>query len=249
MGLSLRWSLSQGTSLLEPESRERHAGFKAAVKLRDDLPAGLMVSGPCLFISRSTKMSRRRVEALLSHEIGVHLLTYFNGSAQGLRLFRSGLAGYEGFQEGLAVFAEYVVGGMTTRRLRLIAARVVACAAMLEGASFQETFRALVREHGFAKKGAFNLTLRLYRGGGLAKDAIYLRGLLELLSHLRGGGSLDPFWMGKVSASHFGIMQELILRGLLKPPQLRPAFLSQSQAETRLARARSGLSPIEMIGS
>ena len=93
------------------------------------------------------------------------------------------------------------------------------------------------------------MTLRLYRGGGLAKDAIYLRGLLELLSHLRNGGSLDPFWMGKVSASHFGIMQELNLRGLLKPPQLRPAFLSHPQAETRLASARSGLSAVEMIGS
>ena len=93
------------------------------------------------------------------------------------------------------------------------------------------------------------MTLRLYRGGGLAKDAIYLRGLLELLSHLRNGGALDPFWMGKVSASHFGIMQELNLRGLLKEPQLRPAFLNHPQAEARLARARSGLSAVEMIGS
>ena len=139
--------------------RSQHSGFEATIELRDDLPAGLMVSGPRLLISRSTNMARRRVEALLSHEIGVHLLTYFNGSAQGLRLFRSGLAGYEGVQEGLAVFAEYLVGGMTIGRLRLIAARVVACAAMLEGASFQETFLVLVRDYGFTEAGAFNLTL------------------------------------------------------------------------------------------
>jgi hypothetical protein len=147
------------------------------------------------------------------------------------------------------VFAEYLVGGMTKGRLRLIAARVVACAAMLEGASFQETYLALVRDHGFSETGAFNLTLRLYRGGGLPKDAIYLRGLLEILEHLRRGGSLDPFWMGKVSASHFGIMQELATRGLLKAPQIRPVFLSHPQAEKRLARARSGLSPVEMTES
>ena len=49
-------------------------------------------------------MPRGRVEALLSHEVGVHLFTYFTGDAQGLRLFRSGLAGYDGLQEGLAVF-------------------------------------------------------------------------------------------------------------------------------------------------
>ena len=213
--------------------------FAATVELRDDLPAGLMVSGGRLLISRSTVMSRGRVEALLSHEVGVHLLTYFNGSAQGLRLFRSGLAGYEGVQEGLAVFAEYLVGGMTVARLRLIAARVVACAAMLDGASFPETFASLMREHGFAERQAFNLTLRLYRGGGLAKDAIYLRGLLEVLHHLRSGGSLDPFWMGKIAATHFSVMQELSARGLLKAPQLMPAFLTHPQAEARLAAARS----------
>ena len=83
--------------------RSQHSGFEATIELRDDLPAGLMVSGARLLISRNTNMACRRVEALLSHEIGVHLLTYFNGSTQGLRLFRSGLAGYEGVQEGLAV--------------------------------------------------------------------------------------------------------------------------------------------------
>ena len=52
-------------------------GFKARVEIRDDLPPGLMVTGEKLLISRHTVMEQRRVEALLSHEIGVHLLTYF----------------------------------------------------------------------------------------------------------------------------------------------------------------------------
>ncbi len=229
--------------------RRQYSGFEATIDLRDDLPAGLMVSGDCLLISRSTRMARRRVEALLSHEIGVHLLTYINGSAQGLRLFRSGLSGYEGLQEGLAVFAEYLADGLTTGRLRLIAARVVACAAMLDGASFHETFHSLVRDYNFTELAAFNLTLRLYRGGGLAKDAIYLRGLYEVLGHLQKGGSLDPFWMGKISASHFSIMQELNTRGLLKAPQVRPFFLSHVGAERRLERARHGLSPLDLLAS
>ena len=115
--------------------------FPALVSLRRDVPAGLMVSGPRLMISRNTVMPRGRVDALLSHEVGVHLFTYFAGDAQGLRLFRSGLAGYDGLQEGLAVFAEYLAGGMTRARLRLVAARVVGCAAMLDGADFPETTR------------------------------------------------------------------------------------------------------------
>lgn len=229
--------------------RGEHPDFEAVVEIRDDLPAGLMVSCHRLLISRSTMVPRRRVEALLSHEVGVHLLTYFNGSAQGLRLFRSGLAGYERVQEGLAVFAEYLVGGMTAARLRLIAARVVACAAMLDGATFPEIFRGLVRDHGFTGQSAFNLTLRLYRGGGLPKDAIYLHGLLQVLDHLAGGGSLDPFWMGKIAASHFGTMQELATRGLLRAPAIAPAFLSHPKAKEGLEKARLGLSPVQMIRS
>ncbi len=220
--------------------------FKARVEIRDDLPPGLMVTGEKLLISRHTVMERRRLEALLHHEIGVHLLTYFNGSAQGLRLFRMGLSGYEGVQEGLAVMAEYLAGGMTRERLRLIAARVVGCAAMLDGAGFVETFRMMTREHGFEEANAFNMVLRIYRGGGLSKDAIYLRGLSEILEHLRKGGALDPFWMGKISAAHFPVMQELALRGLLHPPGIRPAFLAPAKASERLEKIRSGLSIAEM---
>lgn len=225
---------------------DENPDFKARVEIRDDLPPGLMVTGEKLLVSRHTVMEARRLEALLHHEIGVHLLTYFNGSAQGLRLFRTGLAGYEGVQEGLAVMAEYLAGGMTRERLRLIAGRVVGCAAMLDGASFVETFRIMTRKHGFEDAAAFNLVLRIYRGGGLSKDAIYLRGLNEVLDHLRAGGALDPFWMGKISARHFPVMQELALRGLLHPPGIRPAFLATPKASERLEKIRSGLSIAEI---
>jgi uncharacterized protein (TIGR02421 family) len=221
--------------------------FDASVELRDDLPSGLMVSGHRLLIARSTLMDIRRVEPLLSHEIGVHLLTYFNGSAQGLRLFRSGLSGYEGMQEGLAVFAEYLSGGMTPARLKLIAGRVVGCASMLDGATFAETYSVLVRDYNFSEPAAFNLVLRLYRGGGLAKDAIYLRGLLALLDHLENGGALEPFWMGKIAASHFKVMQELADRGLLRLPAIQPIFLHTGAGRERLERARSGMRPMDMI--
>lgn len=222
------------------------AAFDAVVDIRDDLPPGLMVSGSKLLVSRHTVMEKRRLNALLHHEIGVHLLTYFNGSAQGLRLFRTGLSGYEGVQEGLAVLAEHLSGGMTRERLRLITGRVVGCAAMLDGADFVQTFRIMTQDHGFDDAAAFNMVLRIYRGGGLSKDAIYLRGLNEILEHLRKGGSLDPFWMGKISAAHFPIMQELALRGLLRPPAIRPAFLAPAKASERLETLRSGLSIADM---
>ncbi|WP_085035534.1 flavohemoglobin expression-modulating QEGLA motif protein [Ensifer aridi] len=245
---------SADSYLIERRAREmiaeyarRCSDFDARVEVRDDLPTGLLVSGRRLLIARSTVMEKDRVEPILSHEIGVHLLTYFNGSAQGLRLFRSGLAGYEGMQEGLAVFAEYLSAGMTPDRLRLIAARVIACAAMLDGACLPEAHRLLVNEHGFLKADAFNVVLRVYRGGGLVKDAIYLRGLLQLLDHLADGGTLEPFWMGKIAASHFSVMQELNARGLLGGPAVRPMFLDAAEATARLSRARSAKTPLDLL--
>ncbi len=227
--------------------RRQSADFTASVEIRDDLPAGMLVSRGQLLIARSSALDPDRVEALLNHEVGVHLLTYFNGSAQGLRILRSGLAGYEGMQEGLAVFAEYLSAGMTADRLRVLAARVVGCAALLDGALFAETYRLLVDGHGFGTAEAFNITLRIYRGGGLVKDAIYLRGLLQLLDHLADGGSLEPFWMGKIAASHFGAIQELNLRGLLGAAATRPIFLDDVKARDRLQRAQRGITPLDMV--
>jgi uncharacterized protein (TIGR02421 family) len=223
------------------------SGFSAGIDIRDDLPAGMMVSNGRLLISRNTRMAKGRVEALLSHEVGVHMLTYFNGSGHGLKIFRSGLAGYEGAQEGLAVLAEFLAGGMTVARLRLLAGRVLAVTSMLEGAGFVETFRLLTKDHGFSDSSAFNVALRVYRGGGLAKDAIYLRGLLEILAHLEAGGSLEPFWLGKIAAGHFATMQELSTRGLLKPARIAPEFLTGKGAEARLDRLRAGLKPIDLL--
>ncbi|ANT50138.1 flavohemoglobin expression-modulating QEGLA motif protein [Mesorhizobium amorphae] len=227
--------------------RAAYSDFDASVEIRGDLPAGLLVSRNLLLVSRDTNLPPERLTALLSHEIGVHLLTYFNGDAQGLAIFRNGLAGYEGMQEGLAVLAEYLVGGMTAARLRLIAARVIACQAMLAGATFEETFRILHQDFGLDERTAFNVVLRVFRGGGLAKDAIYLRGVVQVLDHLRNGGSLTPFWIGKISAAHFGAIQELNARGLLRAPRLEPAFLSSDAARPRLKRAMAGIDPIDMV--
>ena len=227
--------------------RTQFPAFEPSIEIRDDIPSGLMVSGPRLLISRSTTIPERRVNAILSHEIGVHLVTYYNGQEQGLSLLRSGLAGYEGMQEGLAVFAEYAVGGLTPLRLRLLAARVIACDAMLAGADFADTYGLLRKDCGLSRAGAFHASMRVHRSGGLAKDAIYLRGLLEVLRHLRRGGNLDLFWIGKIAANHFPIMRELLDRGLLRSVPLVPHFVSDPAGAKRIAAAQGGVTPFELL--
>ncbi|MCH5599357.1 flavohemoglobin expression-modulating QEGLA motif protein [Niabella ginsengisoli] len=60
---------------------------------------------------------------MLQHEIGTHVVTYYNGKAQPLELFSIGVPGYEELQEGLAVLAEYLNDGLTNSRMRTLAAR------------------------------------------------------------------------------------------------------------------------------
>ena len=214
--------------------------FAAEVELRDDV-SGLMVSGPKLMIGSDSIMPAHRVDALLAHEVSVHLLTYFNGSTQGLRIFRSGLANYEGVQEGLGVFAEWAVGGLTRTRLRLLAGRVVAVDAMLRGAEFIEVYRTLVREHGFRRRGAFGICARVFRSGGMAKDAIYLRGFRQVVDLVASGASLAPFWLGKIAPGHAPAIEELLLRGLVHAPVFIPEFLARPDTHDRIARLRDGL--------
>lgn len=217
----------------------RDPAFDVNVELRDDTAAGMMVSGRDLYVSTATSMPAHRVEPLLHHEVGVHLLTYVNGSKQGLGIFKRGLAGYEGVQEGLGVFAEWAVGGLTRARLRLLAGRVIAVDAMTDGAGFVEVFRLLRRDHDFSPKTAFLIAARVFRGGGLAKDAIYLRGFKAVLDMLARGQSLDPFWYGKIDIRHLAVVEELAERGILHRPALVPLFLASPDALARIARFRA----------
>jgi len=225
--------------------REEHPAFTAAVEVRDDVAAGLMVSRGVLRVSSGLSLSRDRVEALIQHEVGTHVVTYFNGTLQPLGIFASGLAGYEPLQEGLAVLSEYLVGGLTPGRLRILAGRVVGVAALLDGADFVETYGTL-RDAGFAARSSFVVTLRIHRGGGYTKDSVYLRGLRGLLRYLADDGPLDPLLVGKLGLDHSDAVQELVLREILEVPRVRPRWTTQAGSEERLERCR-GMGILDLV--
>jgi uncharacterized protein (TIGR02421 family) len=218
----------------------------AKVEFRENLIAGLMVSKGRLLISTTTGVRADAADALIQHEVGTHLVTYFNGGAQRFAQLRSGLAGYEQLQEGLAVLAEYLVGGLTPGRMRTLAARVVAARSIIDGATFIDCFRLLSR-YGFSRRAAFTITLRIYRGGGLTKDCIYLRGLNEVLRYLRDGGDLELLFVGKISTRQIPIISELQSRGVIAPPKLMPHYLERKSSQERLAELRQGVAVHDLL--
>jgi len=220
-------------------------GLPAKVRIRRDI-SGLMVSCGHLLIPSGARIPASRVDALLQHEVGTHIVTYYNGDAQPFRQLRNGLPGYEELQEGLAVLAEYLVGGLSRARLRILAARVLAVRWMIDGASFVEVFRGLDRDYDFAQRTAYTIAMRVLRGGGQAKDAVYLRGLASLLAYLGEGGSLDTLLVGKIGLQHLEVVNELRWRGVIVPPLFRPRYLELPEAHARLEKLRSGVKLIDL---
>jgi len=195
------------------------------VEVRDDIASGAMVSNGNFLINRHSTFAKKRVEALINHEIGTHVLTYYNGYSQPFKQLHTGLCGYDEMQEGIAVLSEYLCGGLTPARLKTLAARVIAVDSMIRGEGFVRTFALLHETYSMAPKSAFGITSRVYRGGGLTKDAVYLRGFLDVLEYVREGGKLDLLFIGKIAASHIPLIQELLYRKVLHEPPLFPRYL------------------------
>jgi len=221
--------------------RAVYPDFPARVEVRDDI-SELMVSFGRLLIPEAAALRADRVEPLLHHEIGTHVVTYQNGARQPLTLLTVGLPGYDETQEGLAVLAEYLTGGLDPRRLRVLAARVVAIGKMLDGAGFLQIFDSLRNEHRMPARTAWSIAIRVVLGGGSVKDAIYLRGITRILEALADDCSLDVLFVGKLSLDQVPMIQDLLDREVLQPPWVRPRWLDVPGAQERLDKLRGGVS-------
>ena len=219
--------------------------FPVALEVREDI-SELMVSFGRLLIPEAAAVRADRVGPLLHHEVGTHVVTYQNGARQPLTLLTIGLPGYDETQEGLAVLAEYLAGGLDPRRLRVLAARVVAVAKMLDGAGFLEIFESLRTEYRIPARTAWSITIRVVVAGGSVKDAIYLRGITRLLEFLVEGGSLDVLFVGKFALDHIPLIQDLLEREVLQAAWVRPRWLDVPGAKERLDRLRAGASVMDL---
>ena len=104
-----------------------------------------------------------------------------------------------------------------------------------------DTYRLLRRELGFSIAGAFGIATRVHRSGGLAKDAIYLEGFRAMVDHFATGGSLAPFWLGKIARTDVPAIEELLQRGLVHAPIFLPEYLDRTDVKQRLRRLSSGI--------
>jgi hypothetical protein len=118
---------------------------------------------------------------------------------------------------------------------------------MESGAEFVETFRELTKTWRLSQRTAFTVAMRVHRGGGLTKDAVYLKGLIQVLDHIAKGRDLNPLYVGKIAVNHLPVVRELQHRQILRPAPVLPAFLASEEAQQRLAWLREGRTVADLI--
>jgi len=135
-------------------------------------------------------LSRRDVERTVLHEIEGHVLPRHVSSSAPIGIFALGTARGSDDQEGRALARERAAGFLDHGRRREIALRHQAARSVGAGADFVATARLLL-DRGAALPDALRIAARVHRGGGLAREAVYLPALLRVEAALGADASLD----------------------------------------------------------
>ncbi len=174
------------------------------------------------------KFTRSQINALIEHEIGVHMVTTMNSDADKLKIFKMGLPKNTMTQEGLAILSEYLSGNISMSRLRRLAHRVVVVDMMCNGADFIECFNYL-RAEGVPAPDAFTVVTRIFRGGGFTKDFLYLRGFSKLYKFWDDDHDLTPLLVGKTSIEFYDTIKEMMERDMIDHPKFKTFSFSNPQ--------------------
>jgi uncharacterized protein (TIGR02421 family) len=197
--------------------------FNCYVEISSRIAAGAMVDNTknTILINKTWMGTETELNALIHHELGIHVVTTKNAELQPLKVFKLGLPENTHTQEGLAILSEYLSGNLTLSRLKILALRVIAVDMMINQYSFSRSFKKLVNDYQVTPDEAFKVIARIYRGGGFTKDFLYLRGIRDALHYLQKH-DIKNLLIGKTSFQFLDVINELVSRNIVIPPKHLP---------------------------
>ncbi|MBK9259302.1 MAG: DUF1704 domain-containing protein [Polyangiaceae bacterium] len=147
------------------------------------------------------------VERTVLHEIEGHVVPRCRANAQRIGIFALGTRFGIDDQEGRALWFERQAGVLGPRRRRELAWRHSACRMLEDDADFVETARTLMRL-GASIPDALRITARVFRGGGLGREVVYVPAFLRVASALAADPTLDDvLGAGRVSVDAADILR------------------------------------------
>ncbi len=211
--------------------------FQFNIKKSTHISASAMVlnASETLVLKKNYWFNDNELMVLANHEIGVHMVTTFNGKSQPLKIFSNGFVNNTETQEGLAVLSEYMSGCLTLRRMKELAYRVIAADSLIKGYDFKGTFDLLYSQYKLDRETAWQVTLRVHRGGGFTKDYLYLTGLKKMYDYYHSGQDMNPLLTGKVTLENKDSILRLQKLGLAhKSKYITDSFSQNLNADSKL---------------
>jgi hypothetical protein len=161
--------------------RARIAASKQAIRveLRPRLATVAAAGQDIVLVRPGVLLSPARALRIALHELEGHVFPRLAAERESLGLFRAGARRSAEHEEGRALLIEERAGLLDGERRRELALRHLAASAIRDGAAFMDSVD-LLREHGTGVAQALELTLRALRGGGLAREVVYLPAYLNV---------------------------------------------------------------------
>ncbi len=192
---------------------ERRLPFR--VLLSEDLPSAAATGDGVILVKAGARYRALDVQRIVLHEIEGHALPRLRARHERLGLYRIGSAGGSDDEEGRALLLERRGGYMDQERSAELGWRHLAALSLRRGADYVETARLLLERHAPLEE-ALRITSRVYRGGGLGRELVYLTALSRVERALSRDSALESFMeRGRIAAS-----AARVLRDLGDPPEL-----------------------------
>jgi hypothetical protein len=143
------------------------------VSMTSDLACAAAAGDGFILVQRGLRLRPESARRIALHEVLGHAAPRIRATTESLGLFAVGAARGSEDEEGRALLIEERHGLLDVERRRELAGRHLAALAVRDGADWVETVR-LSMELGFSTREAVRMAARVLRGGGLARELIYL---------------------------------------------------------------------------
>jgi hypothetical protein len=187
-------------------------GIQARIRFSREL-ASSAATGAGFVVVRANELHREAEASRIAlHEVAGHLEPRWNAAREALGIFSVGSAQSGADEEGRALALERDAGFFDAERRFALGQRHLVALAVREGARFVESVE-LARELGAELPQALDLALRALRGGGLAREAVYLPALARFDAATHAGFAAEE-WLkrGRVSLRAAQTLQRVIGR-------------------------------------
>jgi hypothetical protein len=198
-------------------------GLSVRVEVRPQQLAIAATGHGLVAVRPGISLSHAAAARIALHELLAHALPRARAARAPLALFRAGTVGCVECEEGRALLIEERAGYLDVERRKELAFRHLGALAVRRGADFHETVRELA-EHGADARLALEIAVRVHRGGGLAREIVYLPAYDEVRCALAS----EPRLEGMLERGRVGLEAARELHALGAGPLVACGFVSNS---------------------